>query len=146
MPNHDAIIIGAGHNGLICAAYLAMAGVKTLVLERRHILGGACVTEDIPGAPGHRISTGAAQLGNLPPEIIRDLDLASHGYDFMLPDPLSVFVGPDGDALTIWQDPVRTSAAIRGIQTCGQALKVNCAVSRLPRFRGGRPAIPPSAP
>ena len=113
MPTFDAIIVGAGHNGLICAAYLARSGVKTLVLERRHILGGACVTEEIPGAPGHLVSTGAAQLGNLPPEIIGDLDLAAHGYDFILPDPLSVFVGPDGDALTIWQDPARTLAEIQ---------------------------------
>jgi phytoene dehydrogenase-like protein len=113
MPQFDAIIVGAGHNGLICAAYLARAGVKTLVLERRRILGGACVTEAIPGAPGYRVSTGAAQLGNLPPEIIEDLDLTSHGYDFVLPDPLSVFVQPDGDALTIWQDPARTRAEIQ---------------------------------
>ena len=113
MPNFDAIIVGAGHNGLICAAYLAKAGVKTLVLERRDILGGACVTEEIPGAPGYRVSTGAAQLGNLPPKIIEDLDLASHGYEFMLPDPLSVFVRPDGDALTVWQDPARTLAEIQ---------------------------------
>jgi phytoene dehydrogenase-like protein len=113
MTTYDAIIIGAGHNGLICAAYLAKAGRKVVVLERRAIFGGACVTEEIPGAPGHRVSTGAAQLGNLPPAIIRDLDLASHGYEFILPDPVSVFVQPGGDALTIWQDPARTLDEIR---------------------------------
>jgi phytoene dehydrogenase-like protein len=113
MEKFDAIVVGAGHNGLICAAYLAKAGVRTLVLERRGMVGGACVTEEVPGAPGHRISTGAAQLGNLPPDIIEDLDLAGHGYAFILPDPLSVFVGPDGGGLTIWRDPARTLAEIR---------------------------------
>jgi phytoene dehydrogenase-like protein len=117
MANHDVIIVGAGHNGLICAAYLAKAGVRTLVLERRAILGGACVTEEIPGAPGHLISTGAAQLGNLPPEIISDLDLHSHGYDFMLPDPLSVFPQPGGGALSIWRDPARTFEEIKRFST-----------------------------
>jgi len=112
MTTYDAIIVGAGHNGLICAAYLAKAGARVLVLERRAILGGACVTEEIAGAPGYRVSTGAAQLGNVPPEIIRDLDLASHGYEFLLPDPISVFVQAGGDALTLWQDPTRTRAEI----------------------------------
>jgi phytoene dehydrogenase-like protein len=112
MTLYDAIIVGAGHNGMICAAYLARAGARVLVLERRAIPGGACVTEEIAGAPGYRISTGAAQLGNLPPEMIRELDLASHGYEFMLPDPISVFVQPGGDALTIWQDRARTQAEI----------------------------------
>lgn len=111
--HYDAIIIGAGHNGLISAAYLARAGLKTLVLERRSIFGGACVTEDIPGAPGYRVSTGAAQLGNLRPEIIADLELADFGYELILPDPLSVFLQPDGKPLTIWQDPERTAAEIR---------------------------------
>lgn len=112
MTTTDAIIVGAGHNGLICAAYLAKAGARVLVLERRAVLGGACVTEEIAGAPGYRVSTGAAQLGNVPREIIRDLDLASHGYEFLLPNPVSVFVQPGGDALTIWQDPARTRAEI----------------------------------
>ena len=61
MVDHDAIVVGGGHNGLICAAYLARAGLRTLLLERRAILGGACVTEEVPGAPGHLISTGAAR-------------------------------------------------------------------------------------
>ena len=83
METYDAIFVGAGHNGLIGAAYLARAGLRTLVLERRPIFGGACVTEEIPGAPGFRVSTGAAQLGNLRPEIVADLDLARHGYELL---------------------------------------------------------------
>lgn len=83
------------------------------MLERRGIFGGACVTEEIPGAPGYRISTGAAQLGNLRPEIVADLDLAAHGYEFMLPDPLSVFPRVDGPPLIVWQDPVRIRASIQ---------------------------------
>jgi len=109
---YDAIVVGAGHNGLIAAAYLARAGLKTLVLERRGILGGACVTEEIPGAPGFRVSTGAAQLGNLRPEIARDLELDRHGYELLLPDPMSCFPQPDGRALTIWRDPAKMRASI----------------------------------
>ncbi len=113
MSLYDAIFIGAGHNGLIGAAYLARAGLKVLVLERRDILGGACVTEEIPGAPGYRVSTGAAQLGNLRPEIIQDLDLKRHGYELLLPDPLTVLPQPDGRALIVWQDAQKTRASIQ---------------------------------
>ncbi len=112
--DYDAILIGSGHNGLITAAYLARAGLKTLMLERRSIFGGACVTEDIAGAPGFRVSTGAAQLGNLRPEIIADLKLADFGYELLLPEPLSVFPFPDGRHLSLWQDLDRTLAEIAG--------------------------------
>ena len=65
MAEFDALIVGGGHNGLVCAAYLARAGLRPLVLERRQLLGGASVTEEIPGMPGYRVSTGAAQCGSL---------------------------------------------------------------------------------
>ena len=78
---YDAIVIGGGHNGLTCAAYLARAGRKTLVLERRHVLGGAAVTEEI--FPGYKFSVCSYVVSLLRPEIIRDLDLPSHGLELL---------------------------------------------------------------
>lgn len=115
MQRFDVVIVGAGHNGLIAAAYLARAGKSVFVAERRAIVGGACVTEEIAGAPGYRVSTGAAQLGNLPPAIVADLDLEAHGYELLLPDPLIVFPTGDGGALTLWRDRERTLAGIAAL-------------------------------
>lgn len=78
---YDAIVIGGGHNGLTCAAYLAKAGRKTLVLERRHVLGGAAVTEEV--FPGYRFSVCSYVVSLLRPEIIRDLDLPAHGLELL---------------------------------------------------------------
>jgi phytoene dehydrogenase-like protein len=77
----DAVVIGGGHNGLISAAYLARGGLKTLVLERRHVLGGAAVTEEV--FPGFRFSVFSYVVSLLRPEIIRELDLPSHGLDIL---------------------------------------------------------------
>ncbi|HEX5779705.1 MAG TPA: FAD-dependent oxidoreductase, partial [Xanthobacteraceae bacterium] len=74
---HDAVIIGGGHNGLVCAAYLAKAGLKVVVLERRGVVGGAAVTEEFH--PGFRNSVAAYTVSLLNPKVIRDLDLAHHG-------------------------------------------------------------------
>ena len=76
-----AVISGGGHNGLISAAYLARAGLKTLVLEKRHVLGGAAATEEI--VPGFRFSTFSYVVSLLRPEIIRDLQLPRHGLDIL---------------------------------------------------------------
>src|ERR1700726_4991468 len=73
----DALIIGGGHNGLVCAAYLAGAGLKVTVLERRPVVGGAAVTEEFH--PGFRNSVAAYTVSLLNPKIVRDLDLAAHG-------------------------------------------------------------------
>jgi len=78
---YDAVIIGGGHNGLVSAAYLARAGLRTLVLERRHVLGGAAVTEEI--IPGFRFSVASYVVSLLRPEIIRDLRLPEHGLDIL---------------------------------------------------------------
>ena len=83
----DAIIIGAGHNGLIAGAYLARAGKKVLVLERRDVVGGAAVTEEI--FPGYRFTEFSYVVSLLRPEIIRDLELPKHGLK-ILPLPSTV--------------------------------------------------------
>ena len=72
-PRYDAVVIGAGHNGLVTAAYLARSGRRVLVLERRNVVGGACVTEET--WPGFKVSTAAYVTSLLRPEIIRDLAL-----------------------------------------------------------------------
>src|SRR5262245_33023785 len=73
----DVLIVGGGHNGLVCAAYLAAAGLEVIVLERRHVVGGAAVTEEFH--PGFRNSVAAYTVSLLHPRIIRELDLATHG-------------------------------------------------------------------
>src|SRR5512143_3604543 len=78
---YDAIVIGGGHNGLVNAAYLARAGKKVLVLERRHVLGGAAVTEEI--FPGFKYSVASYVVSLLRPEIIRELDLPRHGLEIL---------------------------------------------------------------
>ena len=84
---YDCIIIGAGHNGLVTACYLARAGWKVLVLERRNVVGGACVTEE--PWPGYKVSTCAYVVSLLLPEIERDLELAKHGYKVLARNPSS---------------------------------------------------------
>jgi phytoene dehydrogenase-like protein len=102
---YDAIIIGAGHNGLTAAAYLGRAGKKVLVLERRHIIGGATVTEEI--YPGFKYSVCSYLVSLLRPEIIRELDLARHGLEIIPLD--STFTPmPDGNYLARWGDHAKT--------------------------------------
>src|ERR1700751_3419466 len=82
MPQHyDAIVIGGGHNGLVNAAYLAKSGKSVLVLERRHVLGGGAVTEEI--VPGFLFSECSYVVSLLRPEIIRELDLPRHGLEIL---------------------------------------------------------------
>ena len=104
------LIIGAGHNGLITAFYLARAGLKPLVLEARSMVGGAAVTEEI--APGYRCPTLAHAIGPLRPSIVRDMQLARR-VEFSRPDPRLVALSPDGRALVFSTDVARTAEAIR---------------------------------
>jgi phytoene dehydrogenase-like protein len=94
MSDLDAVIIGAGHNGLTCAAYLGMAGLRARVIERRSIVGGACVTEEF--YPGFRNSTAAYTVGLLQPKIIRDLDLQRHGLRIVARRVQNFLPLPDG--------------------------------------------------
>ena len=98
----DAIIIGAGHNGLVTACYLARAGKKVLVLERRHVVGGACVTEEV--FPGFKVSTAAYVNSLFRQDIIRDLRLADHGFAVLERNPSSFSPFPDGRYLLLGAD------------------------------------------
>jgi phytoene dehydrogenase-like protein len=98
----DVIVVGGGHNGLIAAAYMARSGLRVLVLERRHLVGGASVTEEV--FPGFRISTAAYLCSLLQENIIRDLDLVRHGYRVYPKDPSHFLPFPDGRYLLLWQD------------------------------------------
>ncbi|MDH3199087.1 MAG: NAD(P)/FAD-dependent oxidoreductase [Myxococcales bacterium] len=109
MANYDVIIIGAGHNGLVAAAYLAKAGRRVLVLERRSIVGGIAVTEEI--FPGYKVSTVADSAGYLGDDVRRDLKLDSH-VEIHQTDPIAFSPQPDGSHLTIWRDAARTAKEI----------------------------------
>ncbi len=98
----DCVIIGGGHNGLVAAAYLARAGHRVCVLERRHVLGGACTTEEL--WPGYKVSTAAYVISLFLPEIIRDLRLNDHGLKILPRNPSSFTPLPDGRSLLLGSD------------------------------------------
>jgi phytoene dehydrogenase-like protein len=102
---YDAIVVGAGHNGLTAAAYLARAGLSTLVLERREIVGGCCVTEEI--APGCRVSTTSYIASMLRPEVISELQLPKYGLRMVPCDPAIQVPFPDGHVVPWWADRER---------------------------------------
>src|SRR6202050_5402759 len=131
---YDAVIIGAGHNGLTAAAYLARAGYSTLVVERRDIVGGCCVTEQI--APGCRASTTSYIASMLRPEVIRDLHLADHGLRMIPCDPALQVPFPDGHVVSWWSDRDRAVEELRKIspQDADTFVRVDDRLKKLARY------------
>src|SRR5688500_19547751 len=108
----DVVVIGAGHNGLVCAYYLASKGMKVTMIERRVVIGGAAVTEEFH--PGFRNSTASYTVSLLHPKVIRDLRLAEHGLR-IVERPLANFLplsAQHGDCLSIGNDLATTQAAL----------------------------------
>jgi phytoene dehydrogenase-like protein len=108
---YDAIVIGGGHNGLVTAAYLGRAGLRTVVLERRETVGGAAATSEL--APGARVPTLAHTVGRLRPSVVRELGLKRHGLSLVGPDVRAFAPGPDGGSVVLWSDVARTAAGLR---------------------------------
>lgn len=106
---YDALIIGGGHNGLVCAAYLAIKGKKVIVLEQREILGGACVTENFKGC---KISRASYVYSLFHPKIVKDLELKKHGLEILERDPPSFTPFKDGSYLLLYQDIKKTQQEI----------------------------------
>jgi phytoene dehydrogenase-like protein len=106
----DVVIIGGGHNGLACAAYLAKAGLDVLVLEKRDVLGGAAATEE--PWPGYQVSSASYVVSLMPPRIVRELDLKRFGYSVSIIAPDYFVPFPDGTSLTLWGDLQRDAEAI----------------------------------
>src|ERR1022692_428505 len=131
---YDAIIIGAGHNGLTAAAYLTRAGYSTIVLERRDIVGGCCVTEQI--APGCRASTTSYIASMLRPEVIRDLHLANHGLRMVPCDPALQVPFPDGHLVSWWSKRDQVVEELRKIspQDARTFVRVDDSLKKLARY------------
>ena len=131
---YDAIVIGGGHNGLTAAAYLARGGLSTLVLERREIVGGCCVTEEI--APGCRVSTTSYIASMLRPEVIAELGLADHGLRMVPCDPAIQVPFPDGQVVPWWVDRERAKAEFGKISTKDAArfVEVDDQLKKLARY------------
>lgn len=104
MKTYDAVIIGGGHNGLVAACYLAKAGYEVCVLERYHTVGGAAISEEIEGAPGHIASTGSYVLSLAPQKILNELDVWEHGVELIPRVPKSFSPLPDGESVVYWED------------------------------------------
>jgi phytoene dehydrogenase-like protein len=139
----DVIIIGAGHNGLVTAFYLAKAGFKPLVLERRSQVGGAAVTEEF--SPGFRCSTLAHSAGPLLPEIVRDMQLERHGLKLVTPEIGVTALSPDGRALMVYNDVKRAAQEIQkfSAKDAAQYPALQTALEKIGRVIGEVLRLPP---
>jgi phytoene dehydrogenase-like protein len=124
----DAAIVGAGHNGLVAATYLSRAGLRVEVFERRDVVGGACVTEEL--WPGVRASPGAYTLSLLRREIIEDLQLARHGLEVSVHEPYLFAPTPDGRKVVTWSSRERTVAQLRDDWSAADAAGYDTFASR----------------
>jgi len=115
----DAVVIGAGHNGLVTAVYLAKAGQKVLVLEGRDVVGGAATTEEV--FPGFHVDTGAHRVGGLSQRVVSELGLAGHGLEVLPADPTVFSPVTEGRPLTLWRDAEKTAQGIREISEADAA-------------------------
>ena len=116
---HDIVIIGAGHNGLVAAFFLARAGFKPLVLERRPIVGGVAVTEEF--YPGFRCSTLMDSAGMLLPAVLSEMQLERHGLQWIEPETSVCALSPDGRALVLANDPAKSAEQIRKFSSADAA-------------------------
>lgn len=112
---YDVIVVGAGHNGLTSAAYLAKAGKRVLVLEARSTVGGLALTREMPNAPGFKVNQGSVEflLTGVQPSVDHELELHKHGLRWVYPDTLLTWLGPDGQVMPIWRDRARLVEEIR---------------------------------
>jgi phytoene dehydrogenase-like protein len=148
---YDAIVIGGGHNGLVTAGYLSRAGWKVLVLERRQLVGGACVTEEV--FPGYRVSTAAYLVSLLQEKVVRDLELRRFGYEVLPKDPAYVAPYLDGRYLFMYADQRRTCDELAKFSTrdAGRYPAYEAFIERVARFvepmlLEAPPNLPPRRP
>lgn len=130
MQDLQAIVIGGGHNGLICAGYLAKAGLRVLVLEKRAVLGGPAATREF--MPGYR-SAVTNSPGSLEPKVVEDFDLPAHGLRFVRPDPTLVHPLTDGRLFVGWRDRARVDAQLDRFAP-GEAARYHAVFGYLNRF------------